>query len=86
MGLTATYERSDQRHTLLPLLVGDPVYSIASKNSPGKHLSPYTYEKVSVELTPDEQRTYDAEMSDLSRTILSKTNCPKKRRLTFKGS
>jgi superfamily II DNA or RNA helicase len=25
MGLTATYERSDQRHTLLPLIVGDPV-------------------------------------------------------------
>jgi superfamily II DNA or RNA helicase len=63
MGLTATYERSDQRHTLLPLLVGDPVYSIGVEKLTGKHLSPYTYEKVPVELTPDEQRTYDAEMS-----------------------
>lgn len=63
MGLTATYERSDQRHALLPLLVGDPVYSIDIEKLTGKHLAPYTYEKVSVELTPDEQRTYDAEMS-----------------------
>lgn len=63
MGLTATYERTDQRHTLLPLLVGDPVYSINIEELTGKHLSPYTYEKVSVELTPEEQQTYDAEMS-----------------------
>jgi superfamily II DNA or RNA helicase len=63
MGLTATYERSDQRHALLPLLVGDPVYSINIEELAGKHLSPYTYEKVSVELTPEEQRTYDAEMN-----------------------
>ena len=63
MGLTATYERSDQRHALLPLLVGDPVYSINIEELTGKHLAPYTYEKVSVELTPDEQRTYETEMS-----------------------
>jgi len=30
MGLTATYERSDQRHNLLSLLIGEPVYSISS--------------------------------------------------------
>jgi superfamily II DNA or RNA helicase len=63
MGLTATYERSDQRHALLPLIVGDPVYSINIEELAGKHLSPYTYEKVSVELTPEEQETYDAQMS-----------------------
>jgi superfamily II DNA or RNA helicase len=63
MGLTATYERSDQRHELLPLIVGDPVYSIDIEELAGKHLSPYTYEKVSVELTPEEQQTYDAEMN-----------------------
>jgi superfamily II DNA or RNA helicase len=62
MGLTATYERSDQRHALLPLLVGDHVYSIDVEELTGKHLSPYTHEKVLVELTPEEQRTYDAEM------------------------
>jgi len=63
MGLTATYERSDQRHALLPLIVGDPVYSVDIEELAGKHLSPYTYEKVSVELTPEEQQTYEAEMS-----------------------
>jgi superfamily II DNA or RNA helicase len=63
MGLTATYERTDQRHELLPLLVGDPVYSIEVEELTGKHLAPYTYEKVAVELTPEEQRTYDAQMS-----------------------
>jgi len=63
MGLTATYERADQRQELLPLLVGDPVYSIDIEELTGKHLSPYTYEKISVELTPHEQKTYEAEMS-----------------------
>jgi superfamily II DNA or RNA helicase len=63
MGLTATYERSDQRHALLPLLVGDLVYSIDIEDLREKHLAPYTYEKVSVELTQEEQRTYDAEMT-----------------------
>jgi superfamily II DNA or RNA helicase len=63
MGLTATYERSDQRHTLLPLLVGDPVYSVSVEElTAGKHLSNYTYEKVSVELTAEEQQTYDVQM------------------------
>jgi len=63
MGLTATYERSDQRHELLPLIVGNPVYSIDIEELTGKDLSPYTYEKVLVDLTPEEQQTYEAEMS-----------------------
>ncbi len=64
MGLTATYERSDQRHTLLPLLVGDPVYSVSVEElTAGKHLSDYTYEKIAVELTEEEQRSYETEMA-----------------------
>ena len=63
MGLTATYERSDQRQALLPLLVGNLVYSIDIEELKEKHLAPYTYEKVSVDLTHDEQRTYDTEMT-----------------------
>lgn len=62
MGLTATYERSDQRHSLLPQLVGEPVYSVAVEELAGEHLAPYTFERVSVELTPDEQRVYEREM------------------------
>ena len=63
MGLTATYERSDGRHVLLPQLVGDLVYTAQVEELAGEHLAPYTYEKVYVELTPDEQRTYENEMT-----------------------
>jgi superfamily II DNA or RNA helicase len=63
MGLTATYERSDERHAFLPRLVGDPVYTVGVEELTGEHLSPYTHEKVYVELTAEEQQTYDAEMA-----------------------
>ena len=62
MGLTATYERSDQRHSLLSQLIGDPVYSVDVEKIAG-HLSPYTYEKISVELTPQEQQIYKSQMN-----------------------
>jgi superfamily II DNA or RNA helicase len=62
MGLTATYERSDQRHVLLPNLVGDLVYTAKVEELAGEHLSPYTHEKIYVELTPEEQHAYDREM------------------------
>ena len=62
MGLTATYERNDQRHSLLPQLVGDLVYSVGVDELAGEHLSPYTYEKISVELTLQEQKIYDSQM------------------------
>ena len=63
MGLTATYERSDERHTLLPRLVGDPVYTAKVEDLAGEHLSPYTYEKIFVELTPEEQKIYEQNMT-----------------------
>jgi superfamily II DNA or RNA helicase len=63
MGLTATYQRSDERHALLPPLVGDPVYTVNVEELAGKHLSPYTYEKMYVKLTPKEQQTYDNQMA-----------------------
>ena len=62
MGLTATLERTDQRHDLLPKLVGDLVYTVAIEELAGEHLSPYNYEKISVALTPEEQCIYDNEM------------------------
>lgn len=71
MGLTATYERVDQRHELLSPLVGDPVYSIAIEELAGEHLAPYTYEKLSVELTAEEQKIYDNEMT-IFRSYLAK--------------
>jgi superfamily II DNA or RNA helicase len=62
MGLTATYERNDERHKLLPRLIGDLVFNIEVNELTGKHLAPYTYEKKYVELAPEEQRLYDEEM------------------------
>jgi superfamily II DNA or RNA helicase len=63
MGLTATYERDDERHAILPNIVGDLVYAANIEEMAGEHLSPYTHEKIYVELTPEEQRLYDKEMS-----------------------
>ncbi|MDD3792320.1 MAG: DEAD/DEAH box helicase family protein [Candidatus Bathyarchaeota archaeon] len=62
MGLTATYERTDQRESLLPQLIGDLVYSVDIKDLAGEHLSPYTYEKIAVELTPPEQEAYNSQI------------------------
>ncbi len=63
MGLTATYERIDERHQLLPKLVGDLVYNVAVEELTGKHLAPYTYEKKYVALSASEQQLYDKEMA-----------------------
>ena len=62
MGLTATFERGDDRHSLVPPLIGDLVYTIDVEKLTGKHLAPYTYEKIFVELTAEEQVLYDKEM------------------------
>jgi superfamily II DNA or RNA helicase len=72
MGLTATYERSDQRQQVLPLLVGNAVYQVDIEEIAGKHLAPYTYEKISVELTPEEQQKYDSEMRIFRNYLLQK--------------
>ena len=73
MGLTATYERSDQRHALLPLLVGDPVYSVSVEElTTAKHLSNYTFEKIAVDLTEAEQQSYDAQMKVFRRYLVER--------------
>ncbi len=79
MGLTATYERSDERHSLLPQLVGDPVYSVGIEELSGEHLSPYTYEKILVELTPKEQQIYESQMR-IFRSFL------RQRKITLRGA
>ena len=61
MGLTATYEREDGGHLDLPRLVGGRVYQLGVDALAGRHLSPYTHEKVFVDLTPEEQRLYQKE-------------------------
>jgi superfamily II DNA or RNA helicase len=72
MGLTATYVRSDQRHELLPALIGDQVYCVKVEELAGTHLSPYTHQKIYVELTPEEQRVYDEGMNVFSSYLREK--------------
>jgi superfamily II DNA or RNA helicase len=61
LGLTATYEREDGEHMELPRLVGGKVYELGVDALAGEHLSPYTHQKIFVDLTPDEQKTYEKE-------------------------
>ncbi|MCK5642692.1 MAG: DEAD/DEAH box helicase, partial [Gammaproteobacteria bacterium] len=62
LGLTATYERIDERHKLLPNLIGNIVFSLDVEDLAGTHLSPYVYEKLFVKLNSIEQKKYFAEM------------------------
>jgi superfamily II DNA or RNA helicase len=69
MGLTATFERIDERHRLLPRLVGDLLCNVEVGELTGKHLAPYTYEKLYVELSPQEQQLYRREMATFRRYL-----------------
>ena len=62
MGLTATYERIDERHKILPNLIGRIVFSLDVEDLAGTHLSPYVYEKIFVKLNLVEQKKYFSEM------------------------
>jgi len=80
MGLTATYERIDERHQLLPKLIGDLVFTVKVDELTGKHLAPYTYEKKYVELAPEEQELYDKEMGTFRSYLREKRIVMKKPR------
>ena len=69
MGLTATFERIDERHRLLPMLVGDLLCNVEVGELAGKHLAPYTYEKLYVELSPQEQQFYRREIATFQRYV-----------------
>ncbi len=58
MGLTATYEREDGLHGELNRLVGGRVFEKKVNELSGEHLSPFRLEKVTVEMTEEEQREY----------------------------
>ena len=60
LGLTATIEREDGLHELIPYLTGGVVFRIGSKElSDQKHLAEYTVDRIQVDLTPEEQCEYD---------------------------
>ena len=63
LGLTATYERIDERHKILPSLIGNVVFSLNVKDLAGTYLSPYVYEKIYVKLGSVEKKKYIDEMN-----------------------
>jgi len=62
LGLTATYEREDGLHTLLPRLMGGKVYEMTAQELSGTHLSEYEIKKIRVALLPEEQSAHDEAM------------------------
>jgi superfamily II DNA or RNA helicase len=67
LGLTATPERSDGRHTELERLIGPMVYEMAIAEARGSTLADYEVVRIPVHLSADEQRRYDR----LSREVRS---------------
>jgi len=61
LGLTATYERADEKHEVLEDLLGSVVYQEAVDELTGEYLSEYETIHLQVELTGDERETYDEE-------------------------
>ena len=59
LGLTATYEREDGRHTELERLVGGKVYEIGVDKLKGKHLAEYTTRRIITDLKDDERKEYE---------------------------
>jgi len=60
LGLTATIEREDELHELIPYLTGGVVFRLGSKElSAQKHLAEYTIDRIQVNLTPEEQTEYE---------------------------
>ena len=59
LGLTATPERSDGRHSDLDQLIGPVVYELPISEVRGKSLADYDIVRIPVHLSDDEQKRYD---------------------------
>ncbi|MDH3395839.1 MAG: DEAD/DEAH box helicase family protein [Nitrosopumilus sp.] len=60
LGLTATIEREDELHELIPYLTGGVIFRLGSQElSDQKHLAEYTIDRIQVNLTPEEQKEYE---------------------------
>lgn len=71
LGLTATPERPDSGHELLPNLVGPVVYHLTPEDLAGTYLAPYDLVRIPVELTAHERHEY-AEADAIYRDFLRK--------------
>ncbi|MEJ7871914.1 MAG: DEAD/DEAH box helicase family protein [Rubrobacteraceae bacterium] len=61
LGLTATPERPDGGHDLLPALAGPVVYRLSPEDLAGTYLAPYQTVRIPVELTVAERVEYETE-------------------------
>ncbi|HID42558.1 MAG TPA: DEAD/DEAH box helicase [Archaeoglobaceae archaeon] len=72
LGLTATYEREDGLHKLLPEIVGGKVYELRPDDLAGVHLANYALRRISIPLTEDEMKVYERNAQIFKRYISSK--------------
>lgn len=72
LGLTATYEREDGLHGLLPRLIGGKVFEIHTNDLTGKHLSEYEIEKINIDLSDEEKRLYSFYQNKFRRYLSSR--------------
>lgn len=64
LGLTATIEREDQMHEMIPHLVGRVIFRMGpAELSTAKHLAEHTIQRIQVDLTEEEQNKYEMSRS-----------------------
>ncbi|ERG94822.1 DEAD/DEAH box helicase family protein [Haloquadratum walsbyi] len=71
LGLTATFEREDDKHEVLGELLGGKIYEIETAELTGEYLSEYTVERITVELTPKEREMYDENVETFRNYLIS---------------
>ena len=70
LGLTATIEREDDLHELIPYLTGGVVFRLGPQElSDQKHLAEYTINRIQVSLTPEEQKEYEINHSKFLKNL-----------------
>ena len=75
LGLTATPERPDGGHALLPELVGPVVYRRSPEDLAGTYLAPFELVRIPIELTAQERFDY-AQAEAVYRDFLEKHRLP----------
>jgi superfamily II DNA or RNA helicase len=72
LGLTATYERPDGKHTYLKQIVGGKVYEIEPDVLSGTYLSEYDTKKIKVSFTEAEREEYEKTYTIFKNYLISR--------------
>jgi len=72
LGLTATYEREDELHEILPELLGGKVFELGAKELAGEYLAEYEVRTFKLPLTPQEQKAYTSKARLFSNYLRSR--------------